>query len=109
MSGFAEWDQKSHAENWLLFEENIGLNLSIDEVSLSKGELYTFVTNKDGKGKRGTMVACIEGTKSEDIQSILEKIPLDKRLFVKEITLDMAKNMEAGVKTVFPNASLVTD
>jgi transposase len=108
-SGFEVWSQKEHAEKWLLFPENIGTNLSIDEVSLSKGELYTFVTNKSGKGKSGTMVACIEGTKSEDIQEVLGKIDLDKRLMVKEITLDMAKNMEAGVKEPFPNASLVTD
>ena len=83
--------------------------LSIDEVSLSKGELYTFITNKDGKGKKGTLVACIEGTKAEDIQRVLEKICIEKRLMVKEITLDMAKNMESGVKATFPNAALVTD
>jgi len=29
----------------MLFPENIGEYLSIDEVSLSQGELYTFVTN----------------------------------------------------------------
>jgi len=32
-----------------------------------------------------------------------------KRLQVKEVTLDMAKNMEAAVKQVFTNATLVTD
>jgi len=34
----------------MLFPENIGKKLSIDEVSLSTGELYTFVTNKKGGG-----------------------------------------------------------
>jgi hypothetical protein len=38
----------------MLFKENIGPNLIINELSLSQGELYTFVTNKDGKGKKGT-------------------------------------------------------
>lgn len=109
VSGFHTWDQKSHASKYLIFPENIGLYLSIDEVSLSKGELYTFVTNKDGKGKKGTLVACIEGTKAEDIQRVLEMISIEKRLIVKEITLDMAKNMESGVKATFPNAALVTD
>jgi transposase len=93
----------------LVFPENIGPHLSIDELSLSKGELYTFVTNKDGKGKKGTLVAAIMGTKADDIKVVLEKISLDKRNLVTEITLDMAKNMEGGVKSAFPNAILVTD
>ena len=36
-----------HADEWLLFPENIGPRLAIDESSLSNGELYTFVTNRD--------------------------------------------------------------
>ena len=83
--------------------------MSIDELSLSKGELYTFVTNKEGKGKTGTLVAVIMGTKADDIQLVLEKIKVEKRNLVKEITLDMAKNMESGVKSAFPNAILVID
>lgn len=51
-SGFTDWEQKAHAEQYLLFEENMSEYLSIDEVSLSQGELYTFVTNKAGKGKK---------------------------------------------------------
>jgi transposase len=93
----------------MLFPENISECLSIDEVSLSKGELYTFVTNKKGRSKQGTMVACIKGTRSEDIIKVLEKLPLGSRKKVKEITLDMAKNMESSVKTAFPEATLVTD
>ncbi len=87
----------------------MGAYLSIDEVSLSKGELYTFLTNKSGKGKKGTLVACIKGTLSKDIIGVLEKISPEKRLQVKEVTLDMAKNMEAAMKTVFTGAKLVTD
>lgn len=83
--------------------------MSIDELSLSKGELYTFVTNKNGKGKQGTLVAVINGTASKDIINILMKLSADKRLQVKEVTLDMAKNMELAVKKVFTNSSLVTD
>lgn len=108
-SGFKDWEQKAHAEQYLLFEENMGEYLSIDEVSLSQGELYTFVTNKAGKGKKGTLVASIKGTLSKDIIAVLEKLNPDKRLKVKEVTLDMAKNMEAAVKTVFTKAILVTD
>lgn len=83
--------------------------MSIDEVSLSKGELYTFVTNKQGKGKSGTLVAVVAGTKASDIEKVLEKISLDQRNLVEEITLDMAKNMESAVKSVFPKATLVID
>jgi transposase len=93
----------------MLFPENIGLRLSIDEVALSKGELYTFITNKQGKGQKKTLVASVKGTKAADIIQALEKIPLSKRLEVEEITLDMAKNMEAAAKRCFPNARLVTD
>jgi len=83
--------------------------LSIDEVSLSQGELYTFVTNKNGKGRKGTLVASVKGTLSKDIIAVLEKLSMGKRLEVKKVTLDMAKNMEAAIKTVFPQATLVTD
>lgn len=78
-------------------------------MSLSQGELYTFITNKAGKGKKGSLVACIKGTKSADIITVLERIDLSKRDLVIEVTLDMAKNMEAATKKVFSNASLVTD
>lgn len=108
-SGFKDWEQKPHGEDYLIFPQNIGPYLSIDEVSLSQGELYTFVTNKAGKGKQGSLVASIKGTLSKDIIEVLMKLTADKRLQVREITLDMAKNMEAAVKTVFANAILVTD
>jgi transposase len=93
----------------MLFPENMGEYLSIDEVSLSQGELYTFVTNKNGRGKKGTLVASIKGTLTKDINQVLEKLPLAARRSVKEVTLDMAKNMESAVKSCFPGADLVTD
>lgn len=108
-SGFKDWDQKAHAEDYLLFPGNMGDYLSIDEVALSQGELYTFVTNKKGRGKSGSLIACVKGTLSKDIINILGKIPFDLRKGVKEITLDMAKNMESAVKQSFPCATLVTD
>ena len=93
----------------MIYPENIGEHLSIDEVSLSKGELYTFVTNKSGRGKKRTIVASIKGTKSQDIIEVVNKIPLEKRKLVKEITLDMANNMQLASKTCFPESYLVTD
>ncbi len=108
-SGYNQWEQKDHAEQYMLFPENIGEYLSIDEVSLTHGEIFTFVTNKSGKGKSGTLVASIRGTRSEQIINVLERIPLKDRIKVKEVTLDMAKNMEAAANSMFPKASLVTD
>lgn len=94
MSGFYEWEQYNHAEDWILFEDNLGTSLSIDETALSQGELYTIITNKAAKGKKGALVAMIKGTQSEKVVSILEKIPLRKRKQVQEVTLDMAATME---------------
>lgn len=93
----------------MIFPENMGEYLSIDEVSLSQGELYTFVTNKNGRGKKGSLVASIKGTLSKDIIHVLEKLPLSERKKVIEVTLDMAKNMESAVKIAFPDSRLVTD
>jgi hypothetical protein len=52
ISGFKDWEQLNHSEDYLIYPQNIGENLSIDELSLSKGEIYTFVTNKNGRGKK---------------------------------------------------------
>ena len=93
----------------MIYPENIGEYLSIDEVSLSKGELYTFLTNKKGRGKKGTLVASIKGTKSQDVIDVIARIALEKRKLVKEITLDMANNMQLAARMVFPEAKLVTD
>lgn len=87
----------------------MGSHLSIDETCLSYDELYTIVTNKAAKGKKGAIVAIIKGTKAEVVIAHLEKISLSKRKKVKEITLDMASNMELIAKGCFPKASLVTD
>ena len=48
--------------------------MSIDETSPSNAELYTIVTNKAGKGRKGTFVFIIAGTKAETVITILEKI-----------------------------------
>lgn len=108
-SGLKEWNQYSHCEKYMIFPENIGNKLSIDEVSLSKGELYTFITNKSAKGKKNSIVACINSTKAEEISRVLKKIPIEKRKLVEEITLDMAPNMSLASKECFPMATLVID
>ena len=104
MSGFIDWEQRKHASEWILFEKNIGTHLSIDETALSQGELYTVVTNKEAKGKKGALVAMIKGTDSSNVSSILKKISKNRRREVKEVTLDMAASMEKIVRDSFPKA-----
>lgn len=93
----------------MIFPENIGSHLSIDETALSKGELYTIITNKKAKGRKGSIVAILAGTKVEPIVEQLLKIRYAKRCKVREITLDMANSMKMIAKTVFPKATQVTD
>lgn len=110
LSGFRNWNQLDHSEDYVIYPENIGGFLSIDETSLSQGELYTIITNKEAKGKKGSLVAIIKGTDSERVISLLlRKIPQEKRRLVCEVTLDMAANMEQIVRKVFTKATLVTD
>lgn len=109
MSDYYTWKQLGHANEWILFPENIGAYLSIDETSLSNGELYTILTNKEAKGKKGALIAMIKGTRANVVCEILNKIPSNKRLMVKEVTLDMANCMEKIIRTSFPYAIIVTD
>lgn len=87
----------------------MGRRLSIDEVALSQGELYTVVTNKKARGRTGSIVAIIEGTKAEKVVKYLLQIPVHLRRQVKEITLDMAPNMKLIAKTCFIRATRVID
>ena len=109
LSGFYDWAERSHADKWLLFEQNIGSYLSIDETALSEDELYTIVTNKAAKGKKGAIVAIVRGTKAEDVIAVLLKIKERLRRKVKEVTLDMAANMGLIIRRCFPKANQVTD
>lgn len=109
LSGYREWEQLEHADEWLLFADNIGPRLAIDESSLSNGELYTFVTNRDARTRERSLVAVVAGTKSEDIIAVLLRIDGDKRNEVEEVTLDLSDSMRKIVRTAFPKASRVID
>lgn len=109
LSGFHDWEQLNHAEDWILYPDNIGSRLSIDETSLSNGELYTILTNKAAKGRKGSLVAMIKGTDVATVREVLLRMPRRIRWKVREITLDMAPNMEAIAKLCFPSAMQVTD
>ena len=109
LSGFREWNQFEHADEWLLFPDNIGPRLAIDESSLSNGELYTFVTNRDAHTRECSLVAVVAGTKSEDVISVLQQIEEEKRWQVREVTLDLSDSMRKIVRSVFPKADRVID
>ena len=86
-----------------------GPNLAIDESSLSCGELYTFVTNRDAHGRKGALVAAIRGTKAETVIAVLEKIQLAKRKTVSEITLDLSSSMMLIARRSFPKVTVTND
>lgn len=103
------WKKRHHAEQYLTYSKNMGESLCIDEVSLNQGELYTFVTNPEGNGKKGSIVAMIKGTRSADLIAVIDKLVPYHHKCVKEVCLDLAKNMEIAARTSNPNAKLVSD
>jgi transposase len=107
--GFREWDQLDHAAQWVLFPKNVGPYLSMDETALSADELYTIVTNKEGHGRKGTLVAMIRGTKSEDVIAVLKKLNRWVRETVREITVDLSPTMMLIAREVFTKAEIVND
>ena len=79
---------KKYAEDWLFNNENIAEYVSLDETSLSNGELYIVLTNKNVQGKKGSIITIqTKGTKASDLIHILDKIPLEKRNMVAEVSL----------------------
>lgn len=109
LSGFRKWDQLAHAQDWILFEKNIGPYVGLDETSLSTGELYTILINKQAKGKKGTIIAMIKGTSAEKVSKVLLKLSRRRRFQVREITLDMVPNMAQIARICFPAAKQVID
>lgn len=83
LSGYLHWDQLVHAEDWLLFEKNIGAYICIDEVALSRGELYTVLINKEAHGGKGSMIAIIKGTDVHTVTSVLLKQDRSDRMNVR--------------------------
>ncbi|GAB4031976.1 hypothetical protein GCM10028809_29220 [Spirosoma gilvum] len=102
LSDFQNWSQRSHAKQWLFFPQNLGRHLSLDETSLSQGELYTILTHKAAKGGKGSIVAIVAGTKAQTVIQVLKQLSQKQRNKVAEITLDMAGNMGLIAKNVSP-------
>ncbi|AZB32530.1 DDE transposase [Chryseobacterium bernardetii] len=109
LSEYHSWEQKPHAEDWIIYPENVSASLSLDEVALSDGELYTVLTSKKAKGRKGSIVAMIKGTQSDFVITHLLKISKKLRMKVNEITLDMAGSMKRIAQRCFPDAVQVID
>lgn len=103
------WNQLPHAENWLLFLENPGPYLSIDETSLSNGELYTIIINREAHGGKGAIVAIVKGTKADDVIAVVEQIPEEALQMVQEVTLHLSESMRKIVRRCFTSAIRVID
>lgn len=109
LSGYREWPELSHAEEWLVFPENLGESLCIDETAPSNGELYTVVTNRASRGGKGSLVAIIRGVSADAVTEALMRIDRDRRLTVREITMDMSNSMRLIARRCFPNAMRTID
>ena len=82
----------------------------MDETSLSNGELYTILSNKQYKGKKGSIVDIFKGTKTSEIIPLLKKhLPKEKRDIVQQISVDMAANMNLIIKRCFLKAEAIVD
>ena len=77
---------------------DIGPRVSIDETSLSDGELYTIVSNKDAHGRKGSIIAMVRGTRTEDVVKALKTILWYERTKVLEVTMDFSESMHAIVQ-----------
>ena len=88
----------------LFHPENVGKRLAIDETTLR--DLYTVLTNKD----TGKLVALMEGTKASEITAKLcANLPIEARMAVEEITLDMDSGFDWVTRQCFPNAEKIVD
>lgn len=109
ISDYRTWNQLEHADEYLLFPDNIGEDLSLDETCLSNGEVYTLLTNKAAHGRKGTIVAMVRGVSTDTVSAVLRKLPHKGRIGVKTVTTDLSSAMMLTVRRVFPGAKLIND
>jgi transposase len=81
--------------------------LSMDEVSKEKGrgKFVTVISDVD----KSSLLEVVNSHKSDEIIEELEKIPLEIRENVKEVSVDMWGGFPKVIQEVFPKASLVID
>ena len=109
LSGFRGWEQLSHADQWIIFPENIGASICIDETALSNGELYTILTNRSCRGGKGTLIAIVKGVSADKVTEVIMRIDEQRRSVVREITMDISNSMHLIAKRCFSNAMRTID
>ena len=66
LSGYRDWEGMKRLEGssccYIVFPENCGKYLSIDETALSRDQVFTFVTNKAGHGGKGETICGYESS-----------------------------------------------
>jgi transposase len=88
----------------LVFEANLGENLSMDDTGLLDGG-STVIGNKE----TGKLMALIPGTKAQDVVKVLGHIPLKLRLQVKAVSRDFASSYEWAIRQLFLHAMQIID
>ena len=109
LSGYRQWSELSHADEWLIFSKNIGRRLCIDETAISDGELYTIVSYPECRGRKGSLVALIKGVASDNVIKTLQLIPQNIRNIVREVTMDLSNSMNLIIRRCFPKAERTID
>lgn len=94
---------------YMLFPENFGKDMSLDETCLSNGEVYTILTNKAAHGGKGSLAAMVRGVASDTVSAILKMVPVELRRNVETVTTDLSSAMMLTVRTVFHRAKLIND
>lgn len=88
LSGYREWSELGHADEWLIFPENISPHVSIDETCLSTGEVYTIASNMDAHGRKGCLIAAAMYDREDEILNY----------FVNRSTNASAESLNAKIK-----------
>jgi len=109
LSDFTTWEARAHAAEWLVFPENVGAHLSLDEVAISQGELDTVLTNNARHGKHGALIAIVKGAKTEVVSAALRRIPGAIRETVQTVTRDLDASMAQMATVCFPQAQQIED
>lgn len=107
LSGFTEWSELEHADEYLLRPENLLENIHLDETKL--GDNFYTMLSKRSKERKGTLIGMIRGTRSDIVSGRLRQIPEIERLKVKEVAMDMADGMKLIAKKNFQNAIITID
>lgn len=81
--------------------------LSMDEISKRKGyrNFITLVSNVD----TGNLLEVIDSHKQEEIIEVLKQQPLEVRMQVREVSVDMWAGFAKVIAEVFPKAAVVFD